>query len=131
MAVLAIIFYALLIGSLFYFGFRRTGPWGSFWSFILILFLGMWLADIWVTPYGPEYWGIAWFDLLFVGLLFALILAAATPTRYVPPKDREITDKELVEAQRSEMAGGAVALGIFFWIMLILFFGLALFGLFA
>jgi len=130
MGILAIILFALLIGSLFFYGFKRTGPWGSFWSFILILFLGMWLVDIWVTPYGPEYWGVAWLDLLFAGLLLALLLAAATPTPYVPPRNREITDRELVKAQEAEVVRGSVAIGIFFWIMLLLFVTLVLIGLF-
>lgn len=131
MAFIAILIYALLIGSLFFFGLRKTGPWGSFWSFLLILFMGMWLADIWVTPYGPEYLGVAWLDLLIVGFLFALLLAAASPANYKHPKGREISDHELVEAQKAEVTGGVVALGTFFWFMLTFFIALAFIGLLA
>lgn len=131
MEVIAIIFFAIIIGALFFFGLRRTGPWGSFWSFILILFLGMWLVQIWVVPYGPQYWGVAWLDLLLVGFLLALLLAAASPTRYVPPRDRDITDEELIKAQKTEMARGPAALDIFFWIMLLFFIVLVLIGLLA
>lgn len=131
MEVLAIVIFALVIGSLFFFGFKRTGPWGSFWSFILILFLGMWIVDIWVSPYGPQYYGIAWLDLLLVGLLLAFLLAAATPTTYVPPEGRDITDAELVKIQQREMSRWPTAIGVFFWIMLLFFISLVLIGIFA
>lgn len=130
MEVLGIIIFALIIGSLFFYGFKKRGPWGSFWSFILILFLGMWAVDLWVTPYGPQYWGIAWFDMLFVGFLFAFLLAAATPTHYDRLKKRNLTEKELAEAQQEEAIGSSVAIGIFFWFMLLFFIVLLVIGLF-
>ncbi|NJK86434.1 MAG: hypothetical protein HC906_11165 [Bacteroidales bacterium] len=40
----------------------------------------IWLADLWITPFGPYWNNIYWFPPLMVGILVALILAAATPS---------------------------------------------------
>lgn len=128
--ILAIIFLAIFIGSIFYFGFRTSGPWGSFWSFLLVIFFGMWVADIWVEPYGPIYWGVAWIDMLFVGLLLAFILAAASPRRRLPRRGKELSESEMLEAARAE-AGGVAAFGVFFWLMLIMFITIGIIGLIA
>lgn len=79
--IIAIIVVALLITAVFSYGFRSRGPWGTFWTFFLVLLLGIWLVAIWIQPIGPVWYRIAWVDLLFVGLLFALLLAASTPTK--------------------------------------------------
>lgn len=110
---------AVVIGLLFHFAFRRTGPWGSFWSFFLILFLGVWMVSIWATPVGPVYWDVAWFDFIFIGLLIALLMAAATP----PNVHRPITEAEAA-------AEGVVAIGIFFWFLIIMFISAIIIGLF-
>ena len=115
--IAAVIFIALLVGSLFYYGFRRRGPWGSFWSFILILFLGVMLFSIYADPVGPIYYGIAWFDIIVIGLLFAFLWGAAG-RRY--PKKRE------AEPETAETSGSAIAIGYFFW-GLVVFFLLAIF----
>lgn len=107
--IVAIIIIALLVTAIFGYGFRSRGPWGTFWSFFLVLILGMWLVAIWIDPIGPVYYGIALIDFLFVGLLLALLLAAATPPRrYGSPTAQEPEDT-------------AVVLGAFFWIMLLIF----------
>ncbi|MFW6226518.1 MAG: hypothetical protein ACOC31_00285 [Bacteroidota bacterium] len=116
------IFLALAITALFSYGFRSRGPWGSFWTFFLILFLAIWAADVWIAPTGP-YWGdIYWFPPLAVGLHIALLLAAATPS----PRARAEAD---VSASEDE-TDAVVAIGGFFWIILILLFIAAIAGLF-
>lgn len=110
---------ALFIGALFFYGFSVRGPWGSFWAFLLILFGGIWLISAISDPVGPMYWNIAWFDFLFIGLIFALIISAATPTRI----DRERYQKfysARAEDLSTEPTEPAVAIGIWFWIMLLL-----------
>lgn len=74
--LLAGILIAALITAIFYYGFNVKGPWGSFWTFFILLFFMVWAASVWVRPTGPEFWGVAWFPLIFIGLLFALLLAA-------------------------------------------------------
>ena len=73
---------ALLVGSFFYYVFKYTGPWGSFWTFILVLILAGFAASVWIEPFGPPLYNVAWAPILIVILLFALFLAAATPERY-------------------------------------------------
>ncbi|SDG49918.1 hypothetical protein [Psychroflexus sediminis] len=109
---------ALFIGALFFYGFSVRGPWGSFWAYLLVLIGGIWLISVISDPVGPVYWNIAWFDFLFVGLLFALILSAATPTRVDRKRYEEFYSR--TERTPTEPAEPAVAVGIWFWLMLLL-----------
>lgn len=113
--IIGIIVLALLIAVIFYYGLKSRGPWGSFWTFFLVVFFGIWIAALWVTPAGPVYWGMAWLDLIFVGILFALILAAASP---LSKKDFEDPEAK-VTTERYSRTGAVV--GAFFWIMLLFF----------
>ena len=60
---------AFLVGVLFYYVFKTTGPWGNLWSILLILFLAGIAADVWITPVGPDYQGVIWIPVLFVILI--------------------------------------------------------------
>ena len=114
MTVLEIIFTiigALLIGLLFYYVFKTTGPWGNFWIFLLILILAGLAAELWIEPVGPVYYNVAWVPTLFVILLFALILSAATPSR------RRVRGTTVSERKEIE-SSGVLGLGIFFWFFL-------------
>lgn len=139
---------ALLIAGIFYYGFKSRGPWGSFWTFTLVIVFGVLIAAVWARPIGPIWWGIAWFPLFFFGLLFALLLAAATPTAtrteyrragYIDRTDIDRTDTEMRQTEpigvRAEPVDEraddeeAAAVGIFFWAMLVLFLGLVVAGI--
>lgn len=125
-AILAFII-AILFAAIFSYGFKRRGPWGNFWSFFLILFLIIWVADIWVTPEAPQwvYWNnVAWFPLLMFGLIIALLLAAATPT-HRPPKPGIEPETAPTEPEEAAIA----IIGVFFWIMLIFLIGAIIAGL--
>ena len=126
--ILAAILVAILISAIFYYALKARGPWGSFWSFFLVLLLIIWAAELWVRPIGPVYWGIAWVPLFFIGLIFALLLAA------VPTYDEDKPDEEVIieeermanstnvnrrkEAERA--AAGAAAIGWIFWVFIII-----------
>ncbi|MFW6222112.1 MAG: hypothetical protein ACOC3T_00725 [Bacteroidota bacterium] len=130
---LLVIIAAVAIGALFYFVFKSTGPWGTFWTFLLVLILAGLVAEAWITPFGPVYYGIAWVPTLFVIILFALLLAAATPSRR---EEHIIEEKETRlppgESRRAREAGEATAavVGIFFWFLIIFLFVAAFWGLF-
>ena len=109
--ILLVIIGAVIVGVLFYYIFKTTGPWGTFWSFLLILILAGLAANAWVAPMGPMYGGISWIPTLFVMLLFALFLAAATPTHGYPRAEVPKTG-----TSRGERAG--IALSAFFWLLL-------------
>ncbi len=101
---------AVLIGLVFYFLFRVSGPWGSLWTFLIVLILVALAAEIWITPVGPEYQGFAWIPTLFVVLIFAILLAAASPPRKEP---------KATEVDKTGMDESVVALSAFFWIFLL------------
>lgn len=101
---------AVAIGLLFYFAFRVTGPWGTLWSFLLILILAALASEIWITPVGPVFYDFAWLPTFFVILIFALLISAAAP-----PRSDEVTktDKKINTEFR------VAALSGFFWILIL------------
>ena len=111
---------ALFIGAIFFYGFSVRGPWGSFWPFLIILIGGIWLVSAISDPIGPLYWDIAWFDFLIIGLIFAFILSAATPTRLDRRRFKEFYTSPRPEDPPKEPAGPATAIGIWFWLMMLL-----------
>lgn len=117
---------AIIIGSIFYYVFKVTGPWGSFWTFILILILAGIAAGAWVEPVGPTVYGTPWLSTLIVIFLFALLIAAATPPRRKPETPAE---REAMAEASAEASGGAIALGVFFWVLLIFLFIAAIWGI--
>ncbi len=130
---LLVIIAAVAIGSFFYFVFKSSGPWGTFWTFLLVLILAGLAAEAWITPFGPVYYGIAWIPTLFVLLLFAFLLAAATPT---PREERIIEETETTRPQgesiraRKEGEAAVAVVGIFFWFLIIFLAIAASWGLF-
>lgn len=110
---------AVLLTAIFAAGFRRTGPWDSVILFFLVVLLAAWAGGIWIGPVGPALFNLYWIPFVFIGLLIALLLAAAGPT-YRPRTPRE-AQREVRDEARSEAAAAeaAVALGWFFWILLL------------
>lgn len=106
--------FALVVGlvlTLVFIGlFRSRGPWPIWWAFLLVVFLGAWAGGIWLAPIGPVLFDVYWLPILLAGLVFALLLAAATPPRRVRQPSREMAQP----APTSEDP----ALSVFFWILL-------------
>jgi hypothetical protein len=71
----------LVIGLVFITGLRRSGPFPGVIGFLLLILLVAWSGGIWMTPFGPELWGVAFIPFALAGLLAALILAAFTPPK--------------------------------------------------
>ncbi|WP_127846323.1 hypothetical protein [Psychroflexus aestuariivivens] len=111
---------AIFIGAIFFYGFKVRGPWGSFWPFLLIIIGGIWLASAISEPVGPVYWEVAWFDFLFIGLIFAFILAATTPSRIDRQRYKEFYANPKPEEEPTDPVGPAIAVGIWFWLMMLL-----------
>lgn len=83
-------------------------PLRGFSLFFLIIFLITWAGQLWITPFGPIAWGVAWIPLVFVCLLFSFLILALSSG--VPSPKGQEADKE--EAP-------VIAAGIFFWLLLI------------
>ena len=107
------LFFAALLTAAFFVLFRTRGPWSSLVLFFLVVFLASWAGGVWFYPFGPVLWGTSFLPFLLVGLIIALLLAAAAPTR------REESTVELVDREKrhKERASAARALSLFFWVL--------------
>lgn len=121
LGLLYLVSIALLIALFFSYALRLKGPWGSFWTFFIILFLTIWAADIWVAPVGPYWNNIYWARPLIVGVFIALLLAAAAPS----PKARSKMSKN----NEQEAGSAIVTVGVFFWIMILVSLSMVVVGL--
>ena len=123
--ILYLVSLAFVITFFFAFLLNYRGPWGNFWAFFAIIFLAIFAADAWVGPVGPYFYDeIYWVPPLAVGLLFALLLAATTPS----PKTRselEAEKKNINDKQKSP-----AAFGTFFWFLFVLLLLIVAAGIF-
>jgi hypothetical protein len=109
-------FVALALAALFVVGFGsgRSGD-GSIWAGFMLFFLVVWLATwgigSWLTPIGPVAYGLPWLSFVLIGVMVALIAAAAAP----PSRHRHAPGGALVHAEESPTS---IGFGIFFWILL-------------
>lgn len=102
----------LLFTAIFALGFNRRGPWASIPVFFLLVFLAAWVGGAWAAPAGPALWGVYWLPFAVMGLLIALILAAAAPA------PRSTVAIEDTAAERREERKAETAFEIFFWVLL-------------
>lgn len=123
--ILSVLLVAILISTIFFYVFNTKGPWGSFWTFFLIILLCVWISQIWIQPFGPLYFGIAWLTLATAGLLAALLLAAI-PSQHshqkrsiIPPKQKD-PDPAGNSSYESFSRKTATISGIFWIFMVIL-----------
>lgn len=119
--------FGLLIGLIFYAALGRTGPWDGFVWFFVLLILGTWAIGAWIEPVGPLLWGVAWLPFLVAAVFIALLIAAVTPDVYTrrhrrsgPALTEETTESE---ATPDAHDAAAVAIGIFFWGVLLMLIG--------
>ena len=96
--------------------FRDRTPWGNFWIFLLVVFLVTWAGGIWIAPFGPTIFNVAWLPFLIVGIFITLLLAATVPARPSRPQKGTIEEAKRTEAAESALTG----LTLFFWIALIM-----------
>lgn len=132
--IIATVFVAILISSLFYYAFNARGPWGSFWTFFLVILLVIWATSLWMRPIGPLFWGIAWIPLFFVGLLFALLLASlSSPHDRRGDKRSEMIDEEMPVdraevGRRQDLNRTAATVSGLFWAFMIILLLIILLG---
>lgn len=101
---------AILLAAILVYGFERRapGPMAGFVFFLTLLFFAVWAGSVWITPIGPELWGVPWMTMLLVGLIVAMIIAAvAAPV----PDERTAPDEEGVMPPTSVGWG----CGLLFW----------------
>ena len=71
----------LVFAAIFSLVFGRTGPWASFFVFFIIIALAAWAGGVWFKPVGPPVFGVFWIPFLIFGFIFAILMAAAAPSR--------------------------------------------------
>ena len=108
------LFVALLLSAAFVGGLRTKGPWTSLVLFFFVIFLASWAGGVWLHPFGPLLWGHQWLPFLLVGIIFAVLLAAAAP------RETSESTVELVDPQerRAERKVTLTSLGVFFWVLI-------------
>lgn len=104
-SILAALMITLVITLIFSLFSKR--PLSGLMFFFLVIFLATWTGQIWITPFGPVSWGIAWIPLILVALFFSFLIFALAPP--VPAPVEEGTEQPAF-----------IALGLFFWLILIL-----------
>lgn len=109
----ALVSLVLTVVSVFFLG--KRGPWGSMWTFFLVLFLTLGTVSIYISPIGPVYWDVAWVPITIAGIIVTILLIAAMPHREQGNADTGPSEP----AARSEPYGTPV--GRFFWALIILF----------
>ncbi len=115
---------AFLITLFFTFLLKNRGPWGTFWTFFVIVLLAVFAADVWIGPIGPYFYeDVYWVPPLAVGLLIALLLAATTPS----PKTRSELDLERKEIADDQTR---ITVGVFFWFLFVILLVLIIAGMF-
>lgn len=82
---------ALILAVVCVFFLGHKGPWGSLWTFFLVLFLALSMVSIYAAPIGPVYWGVAWIPITVAGILMTILFISAMPH----PRQNAKTDKNV------------------------------------
>jgi len=80
--------------------------------FFFLLFPLILAGNLWIGPYGPVFMEVSWLQILIIGLLLALLIAALSP-REPRPGTADATDPE-----DAVSTGVAALFGIMFYILL-------------
>lgn len=130
---IALIITVLLVGP---FGWRHPARHADAWAggffVFLVLFFAIWAVASWFEPYGPVLWGVYWVPFVWIGLIVALVLVAASaPTRARRGVDRHVDrtrvdrttpPRESPGEPSEDYSAATVAgtiFGVFFWILII------------
>lgn len=123
--LIAELIYALFIGLgiawIFGLALGTRGPWNSFFWFFCVIFLFSWGGGVWLTPFGPTGWGVAWMPFLVMGFFITLLLSVATPrsARSLRATNDKATDAAYLKEQAAGTKGTESALDAFFWILIV------------
>jgi hypothetical protein len=123
---------AFLLALLFSGLTKGAGPKSHFWALFVIFGLSIWVASIWLTPAGPIWYGVAWVDLLVIGLLLVLLVGAASGAGRYPTVSRSsYSEEEEVDlvAESKKDTTAITMFGVFFWIFVASLVALAIIGL--
>jgi ABC-type branched-subunit amino acid transport system permease subunit len=116
---------SLVIAVVFAIGFKNKGPWGTIWAFFLLIFLAVWAASIWVSPVGPLLMGYSIIPVAIVGVVFALIVvAASSPDNLQTMRTDKISD--ISSADKPAFS----TYSVYFWLLMTTLVLVIVFGYF-
>jgi len=130
--ILFALFFAILLTAVFSLAFRKTGPWGGFWVFFILMFFISLAAGEWAARRGPSAWGYYWAPGLVAAIVVGLVLAAASPEKSGSVKKKLKQNPESGEVEElttTEVSVAAAVFGIFFWILIVVLVLIAIGGL--
>ncbi|HMB16379.1 MAG TPA: hypothetical protein VKN62_08685 [Pelovirga sp.] len=104
---------ALVFTTIFAVGFKKQRSRANLSGFFLLLLLGTWAVYAWVPPAGWLVYGVAWAQLLLIGLMIALLMAAFISP--VTTFDSQAGQKEVDKSDEASL----IAFDLFFWFLLI------------
>ncbi len=114
MLVIAAFIFALLVAFIFSSGKSYSRSFGTIVIFFLILFLAGIAGGVWIVPFGPVLWGVAWMPVLFIILIFAFLFAVPSPYA----EKRALAVHPAKENEENKVSQEAKALSIFVWLIL-------------
>jgi len=117
MGILGAFILAILVALLFSPNKSRDSIAPLMVLFFILFFAGL-SAQFWIVPFGPVLWGVAWFPVFFIILIFALLFS-------VPPPR-----KKSLQGQGSEVDTTVPVIGVFVWILFIILAIAAIAGLY-
>ncbi len=113
---------ALVIGVIFAFilaAIFGRSAWGIPFVFILVIIFGVtWAGGVWVTPFGPTFYGSYWMAFLLIGFIVTIVFAAIIPSG----RSRKSIRARERESGTKEPEPEVTAIGNFFWILLVVLF---------
>lgn len=122
----------LVVGTLWVVAGAKRSP-ASNVAFFVLLLVGTLAIGAWAERVGPQPWGVPVVSLLVGAILLALLIAAATPTHpgsYQHTKelplehdtgaepDSEVRS-DVPSGEQPDAVGTATAVGVSFWIFLV------------
>lgn len=91
---------------------RRSGLGPALLFLTLVLFMATWAGGIWMTPFGPDMFGVYWLPFVIIGIFVALIILAT-----VPPRRPQTVEQARKQAGVQE--GAQRVLGASFWLIIV------------
>jgi hypothetical protein len=70
-----------VVFTLLAFLFEKNRSALDFVAYFIVLFLLIWAGGVWIRPFGPELWGVAFIRFFIVGLIATLFTLALAPNR--------------------------------------------------
>jgi hypothetical protein len=109
-------FVSLLTTFLFLFLYKNKANIKDPVLFFLIIFFASWSSQLWISPFGPDLWGVSWVPMLITALIAAILSIAiyALPVS-IQIKANNVKSNGGIISQRTPLE----ITGLLIWILLL------------